>query len=664
MGKSRNFKIYFAAVVALITFFVYCAALQNDFVQLDDDSYVFDNPHIRALNGKFFWWAFFSFYSSNWHPLTWISHALDYAVWGLNPAGHHLTNIMLHGINTFLVVLLIFRLIDAFKNSMGRNDLFPFLDEKGILIVAGTAGLLFGLHPLHVESVAWISERKDLLCALFYLLSIIMYIKFIVGAGKKVNQQSLFARLFKKYYLFSFCFFILALLSKPMAVSLPVVLLIVDWYPMSRVGSLKTSRVILYEKLPFILLGLASSVVTIFAQHAGGSLSSIKAIPLGTRLLVAGRSLIVYLIKIVYPHNLVPFYPYPYILEVSLSHVEYFAPILILIGITAACIFMMKKQKLWLSAWSYYVVTLAPVIGIMQVGGQSMADRYLYLPSFGPFLIAGVLIAWLYAWLSKAVKWSTVIKITSIVVACIAIAFMSYLTVRQIGIWKNSFIILNYILEKEPGRDPRVYFHRGRAYEKIGKFDNAIEDYNRAIDLNLSYYPAYFMRGMAFEKTGRLNDAIEDYSRAIALNPSYYEAYNNRGMLYKKLGQRDKAIEDLVKAIALNPSFDENAYFNLGYTYAEAGLYDSAILKFDQVITIDPAYTDAYANRAIVYAIIGQRERALDDFNKVIELKPGEAVNYFNRGNFYMTTGRKELAIADFQKACSLGDQISCRALH
>jgi Tfp pilus assembly protein PilF len=467
-----------------------------------------------------------------------------------------------------------------------------------------------------------------------------------------------------KYYLWSLGLFILALLSKPMAVSLPAVLLIVDWYPMNRIGSLKTSRAVFYEKLPFILLSLASAIVTIFAQHAGGSLSSIEAIPLGTRLLVAGRSLIAYLLKIIYPHDLVPFYPYPDIREVSLSHVEYFALILILIGVTAACMLMMKKQKLWLSAWSYYLITLAPVIGIMQVGGQSMADRYLYLPSLGPFLVVGILAAWFYARVRKAAKWFTVVKVISIAMACMVIIFMSYLTVRQIGIWKNSFIILNSILEKEPGKDPRVYFHRGRAYEKIDKFDNAIEDYNRAIALDPFYYQAYFMRGMVFEKTGRFNDAIEDYSRVIAINPSYYEVYNNRGMLYKKLGQNEKAIEDLIKAIASNPSFDENTYFNLGYAYAEAGLYDKAILTFDQVITVDPTYTDAYANRAIVYAVIGQRERALDDFNKAIELKPGEAVNYFNRGNFYMTTGRKELAIADFQKACSLGDQISCRALH
>jgi hypothetical protein len=481
--KKRRFKFAIAGAVAVATFLVYLTALRNDFINWDDGAYIFENPHIRLLNAAFFKWAFFDFYSYNWHPLTWMSHALDYALWGLNPLGHHLTNIILHAINTFFVVFLVIRLLDAFKRTV-RNGQSSFLNEQTKLIAAGTTGLLFGLHPLHVESVAWVAERKDLLCALFYLLTIITYTNYARSVTEEAPQKISFPRFINKHYLLALAFFILALLSKPMAVSLPVVLLLLDWFPYNRIQSFKTLWSALIEKLPLIVLSFISSIVTVLAQKSGGAISSIEIVPLSIRVLVGAKALISYLLKMALPLNLVPFYPYPR--DVSFVSLGYLSAVLLVIGLTAGCVVLIKKQKLWLAAWGYYVVTLLPVLGIIQVGGQSMADRYTYLPSLGPFIIIGVLAAWILGHVSPLKIWGLRIKVFSAVAAIILLVLMSYKTFMQIGIWENSIVFWNYVIEKDPNSFSEAYDNRGRAFEKIGLIDRQ------------SQWRRWIMRSMTF----------------------------------------------------------------------------------------------------------------------------------------------------------------------
>jgi len=318
--QRRNAKYYLAGAVSLITLALYLPALRNDFVIWDDPDYVLNNFNIQSLNGAFFKWAFSSFYSNNWHPLTWISHALDCAVWGLNPMGHHLTNIVLHALNTFLVVLLCIKLLDIGKErSAALGGASTTLDERGMRIAAGVTGLLFGLHPVHVESVAWVSERKDLLCGLFFLLSISAYANHVRALGNEpIEQNKAATRFFKKTYLASLAFFALSLLSKPMAVSLPVVLLILDWYPFQRIRSLKSFRSACVEKLPFLACSLISSILTIMAQRTGEAMMMMAFVPLWARMLVAAKAFVAYLGKMVVPVGLIPYYPYPRPHEVTL----------------------------------------------------------------------------------------------------------------------------------------------------------------------------------------------------------------------------------------------------------------------------------------------------------------------------------------------------------
>jgi hypothetical protein len=359
-----------AFLVALLTLLVYLPALQNDFVNWDDHLYIYENPHIRSIDSEFFKWIFTTFHASNWHPLTWLSHAIDYAIWGLNPMGHHLTSIILHGLNTFLVVILIIRLINYDRDKAPITVENKKFSNNNPIIAGAITGLLFGLHPLHVESVAWVSERKDVLCAFFFLLSILSYLKYTSPLQKQKTV----------HYALCLLFFIFALMSKPMAVTLPVVLLILDVYPLGRLhlksaftnpplppftkGGLGGIKVLI-EKLPFLILSLASSVVTIIAQQ--NAIVTFEARPLGERLLVAIRAPVFYLFKMLWPTDLSPLYPYPS--KISFLTIEYMGSFILVVCITAFCIWLWKRQKIFAIVWAYYIVTLLPVLGIIQVGG-------------------------------------------------------------------------------------------------------------------------------------------------------------------------------------------------------------------------------------------------------------------------------------------------------
>jgi tetratricopeptide (TPR) repeat protein len=325
--------------------------------------------------------------------------------------------------------------------------------------------------------------------------------------------------------------------------------------------------------------------------------------------------------KMTVPLDLIPFYPYPK--DVSLFPFESLLASGLVIGMTTACVLLVKKQKLWLSAWGYYVVTLIPVLGIVQVGGQSMADRYTYLPSLGPCLIMGLFAA---AVAEKAAE----VKQRGLVVcsaAALLLVCFSFQTIRQIAVWRTSTDLWNAVIKKEPCKVPLAYYNRGQVFMNKGLYDKAIDDYSMAITLNPFYQEAVYNRGLAFEKSGQPDRAVEDYERAISLNPSNYQALNNRGVLYGAAGSYDKAIEFFTRALAVNAD-----------------------------------YPDAYFNRGITYSLTGRRDQALADFNKTVELNRQFAPAYLNRGKLLLGMDRTSPAAEDFRKACELGIGEACNA--
>ena len=652
MKKHRHYlKLYLALAIALLTFLVYLPSLQNDFVDWDDSLYIFLNPHITSLDRSFFNWAFFDLsYGSNWHPLTWVSHAVDYAVWGLNPLGHHLTNNMLHTFNTFLVVLLIMRLIVVARGTTDA-DTDVSLPDGSVLIAACVTGLLFGLHPLHVESVAWVSERKDLLCALFFLLTLMSYERYVIT---ETARKNLFSWLYNRRYLLTIVFSLLALLSKPMAVSIPAVLLILDWHPFNRIHSLKTFWVAFLEKVPFIALALFSSIMTVLAQKT--AIAQQEVLGLQTRMLVAAKSLVLYMWKMLIPHNLIPLYVYPK--EMSFVSFEYLFPPLLILGITTACIFAAKKSKLWLVVWSYYVVTLIPVIGIVQAGNQSMADRYTYLPGIGPCLIIGLSVAWTTTRVDKLPGYNLVLKSVGALAVIVLLSAMSYLTVKQIEIWENTISLFSHQIEASPQEYYKAYLIRGKAFTEKGHFEKSVKDFNMAIALNPFFHESYHLRAAVYAKIGQHDKAIEDYTTSIRTRPTL-SAYYERGIAFSKNGETDKAIADFRMVVSRNP-LDYDAYTRLGVLYGKTGSLNKAIESFEKAIDINPKNQFTYGNRGYAYSLIGDKESALEDFTRALELDDSYTSAYINRGNLYLATGREELAEEDFKKACALGDRGAC----
>jgi tetratricopeptide (TPR) repeat protein len=605
-----------SALAAALTFIVFLPALNNDFVNWDDHRFVYENKRITSIDIDFFKWAFTN-KRMQWSPLRFFSHAIDYKIWKLNPLGHHLTNIILHSLDTFLVVLLVFALFKVVKSKTVPS---PTVEEdmrfqRKALITGVVTGLLFGLHPLHVESVAWVSERKDVLYTFFYLLSLMLYLKYVSPLYKTKK---------KYYYFLCLLCFTMALMSKAMAVTLPLVLIILDVYPLERLRfpfSFKSQRNVLLEKLPFIGLSIAAAFIAVSVHEEMGAITSFSKTPLTDRILVLFKSLSFYLMKMAWPSQLAPFHPYPHPKTISFFSPDYASGFILLLAITAFCIFLWRKgYKIWLVVWAYFIITLLPVLGIIKVGGYFAAERYTYMPSIGPFLLAGLGISLLWEKTYRDRLFFLNRKI--IVLALIFIvSVMSVLTIKQIKVWKNSITLFNLQLKTYP-KISFGYSGRGKAYADIG-------DYKRALD---------------------------DLEISIKYNPNNTFAYKTRANVYIALGDYQKAIEDLDKAVKAKPLFSEG-YGNRCGVYIELKDFQRAIEDCSKAIETDPANAMAYNNRGFAHFSKGDLEKALRDYSKAIELDPMNPGFYRNRGTLYVKEGKKDKAISDFQKAAKLGDE-------
>ena len=640
-------KWFVAGFVAVVTFVVFLPSLQNEFVNWDDQSYVYENPFIRSLDAQLFRSAFGGFHAANWHPLTWISHALDYALWGLNPLGHHLTNNIIHALNAAVVAFLVMMLMGVYKKTEEerREPSQPFVNDRTMRITGATAGLLFGLHPLHVESVAWVAERKDLLCAFFFLLTIITYTHYVSEVSQRIPIKPS-SRFFNKKYLLTIGLFILSLSSKPMAVSLPFVLLILDWYVFERIRSLRTFWTAFVEKLPFLVLTLISSILTILAQQAGGAVSSVEVLPLVSRVIVAAKSLIMYLVKMIVPLNLVPFYPYPK--SISLFSLKDIIPIVIVVAITVTCIAVMRRQKLWISVWGCYVITLMPVLGIVQVGSQSMADRFTYLPSLGPFILIGLMMAMVYEKVSVLVHWRVMAKMASFLVWAAILISISCISREQIGVWKNSILFWNYVIEEEPGKVPLAHVALGDAYSSKGLLDMAIQQYQAALALKPEHMGAHLNLGAAYASKGQLDMAVRQFETALKLKSDDARGHFDLGNAYLSLGQLDKAIEQYRTALDLQPDYVE-AHFNLGNAYLSLGQWDMAIEQYGTALHLKPDYVEVHSNLGAAYASKGQSDMAIQQFETVLKLTPDDSNAHFNLGLIYLNNGSQRMAQTEFE---------------
>ncbi|MBZ0220964.1 MAG: tetratricopeptide repeat protein [Candidatus Methylomirabilis sp.] len=508
MNNKRNTRVLaVAAFSALAAFLVYAPSLWHGFVNWDDPVYVLENPYIRSLDGPSVRFMLTSFYSANWHPLTLFSYALDYAIWGKDPFGYHLTNNVLHALNTGIAALLAFRVASL-------------AGIKAPLLAAAVTAALFGLHPVHVESVAWVSERKDLLCAFFFLLAALSYLRYATASSRG-------------WYLASLALFALSLASKPMAVTFPVVLLILDLFPL---GRLKDRPVMaLLEKAPFFALSAASSVLTLLAQRSGGAIVPIEIYPLWMRIAGAIRALGFYVFKAVFPSGLAPFYPMPGRSEVFDAY--FYGAAALIAATILISIMSFRRFRGFSAAWLYFLAMLIPVIGLVQVGSQAAADRYTYLPLIGPFILSGAGLSFLLGIL-KARRAAYSAALAACV--CVAIALAS-LTVRQAGFWRDSLTLWDRQLELYPGKLAHIYNLRGLAYDEKKMFREAIADFDYSIALKPSYAFAFNNRGNAYKSLGEFGNAIEDFKAAARLAPGLPEPYINLSAAYSEIGEMELA---------------------------------------------------------------------------------------------------------------------------
>jgi hypothetical protein len=412
--------------------------------------------------------------------------------------------------------------------SESESSAFP--DSKAIWIAAGVTGLLFGLHPLHVESVAWASERKDLLCALFFLLSVRAYLEYMQQAGSEKKWY------LNRQYLLSFVFFVLALASKSMAVTLPVVLLLLDWYPLRRFAFRGNTTTLFIEKIPFVAASAVISIVSIVAQKSTGALESRESISSGVRMLVACKALLMYLWKMIYPVNLIPFYPYPQ--NVTLFSPEYLFALVLVSGLTAYSVVIVRKQKLLLAIWGYYVITLLPVLGIVRIGSFSMADRFTYLPSVGPFLLTGLGASFVWR-KTDSRPWRS----CTAVVLLVYFAACSYVTLQQITFWKNSVTLFSHTLDVDKNNWV-AYNNLGSYYLKNGDLTKAFSYINEAIRCNQNNPDAYMNLGIIYNNLGNHVQAVTCFKKAVDIQHDLVMAHFNLGLALILVGDRDAVTEE------------------------------------------------------------------------------------------------------------------------
>jgi protein O-mannosyl-transferase len=573
-SSPQKRTVVLCLVLVAATLLIYNPVNRNAFVNFDDDHYITGNPHVLAgLNWETVKWAFTNYYEANWHPLTWISHALDVQLFGLNPVGHHYTNVVLHALSAVLLFLLL-------QSATGFT-------WRSLMVAA-----LFALHPVNVESVAWASERKNVLSMLFLLLALQAYAWYVrrPAAGRYVLVAGLFA-----------C----GLMSKPQVITLPFLLLLWDYWPLGRYAGVEEcgarARALFLEKVPLFLMSLISAVVTMQAQKAGGAIHSAIIYPFHLRLENAIVSYLRYLGKAFWPTQLSPLYPHPLDL---LKFWQVIASAVFLLVVTALVI-RNRRHGYLVTGWFWFLGALVPMIGLVQVGEQAMADRYAYLPFVGLF----VMVCW------GASEWAESRKIPTAWLAApalVVIAALSVLTYRQIGDWRDSETLWSYALRVTSVRSYKAHFNLAVTYDGEGRYDDAVQQFRQAIDPRDDDPRIHLGLGVYDQRHGHVREAIEEFQTALRLSPNKAmsaEALNNLGAAYQQLHDHARAKESFAAALQLDPN-QAAAMVGLGMLAQNSGDFDQAIVQYSHAMSVEPT--------AVGYVLLG---RALEQAGRGGEAK-------------------------------------------
>jgi protein O-mannosyl-transferase len=577
--ETHNYLIILLLVT--LTLVVYWRTGSNAFVNYDDIQYVTANSHVRGgFTVANVHWAFTTFEMGNWHPLTWLSHMADFRLFELNPRGHHFTSVFLHIANTVLLF--------AVLNRM-----------TGVLWRSAFVAALFSLHPVHVESVAWVAERKDVLSTFFFMLTLLAYVSYARKPGA--------AR-----YLFVVLAFVLGLMAKSMLVTLPFVLLLMDYWPLGRFGVTRlnaagepdvakdrqfakgasVSRLIL-EKVPLFLLAAGFSVIAIHAQKAEKAVASLEALPVASRMANALTAYASYLGKMVWPVKLVVIYP----LSGPAPAWHVIGAVLLLGVMTAAAVHWRRRFPFIIVGWLWYLGTLVPVIGLVQIGTQSMADRYTYIPSIGFFIV----IAWGMAELAHGWRYGRTV---------LTAAVLALITGLSVGTWLQ-----------------------------LGHWKDSIELFSHTLRFTRDNFTAHLNLGHAFDEKGRVDEAARQYGEALRINPLSAQAHGNLAITLSKMGTYEEAVRHYREALRINPA-DAQVHCNLGINLLERGNISEAIDHLSAAVRLKPAYVKARYNLGLALDNSGRTEEAVVHYAEVLRMNPYD----------YETRRRLEAAVSELRK--------------
>jgi protein O-mannosyl-transferase len=602
--RTEVFSLHRHGSKLLIVFCLIAATLglfwplgNHEFIEFDDDQYVYANPQVKAgltLEGMV--WAFTTTRAGYWHPLTWLSHMLDCEFYGVRAGRHHITNLLLHLANTLLLFLVLERM-------------------TGKLLASSFVAALFALHPLHVESVAWIAERKDVLSTFFWMLTLWTYVRYT--ERRTVNRYLV--------VLFSFS---LGLLSKPMLVTLPCVMLLLDYWPLGRLqvglpsghwsihdNSLElhnprssTHRIIL-EKLPFFALAAVSSSVTFLSTQVEGVVGTLESYPLEVRAANALVTYLIYIGKMIWPHPLAALYPHPGMWPAW----QVAGAGLLLAGISVLVVRGVRRYPYLGVGWFWYLGTLVPVIGLVQVGTQGMADRYTYIPLIGLF----IMIAWgipdlLARWRYRA----TVLAIS----AGLLLSIFMMVTRNQIHRWHDSVPLFEHTLNVTTGNF-RIHDNLGSALIHRGKYEEAIAHYNEALRIKPDDLGAHYGLGNALIHQRKYDEAIVHYTEALRIKPGDAVAHYGLGVALGRQEKYQEAIDHFTEALRINPQ-DASNHYNQGNILARQGKYNEAIAHFAEALRIKPDYAEAHFSRGLAYLLMKDQASALEEYRKLMTINP------------------------------------------
>jgi tetratricopeptide (TPR) repeat protein len=628
-GWKRTLLV--CSLLALVTVAVYLPVARHGFINFDDPDYVTGNPYTQAgLRYEGIRWAITGVYSSNWHPLTWISHMMDCQLYGQKPAGHHLTNVVFHVGNTLLVFLLLRLMTGAWWRS-------------------AFVAALFALHPMHVESVAWVAERKDVLSAFFGLLTLIAYGKYVLGmkraegAKSEIRNSKLETNPKSQvrswiYYFFALVLFALGLLSKPMLVTWPFVMLLLDLWPLDRIKDFgpRSWVPLVLEKIPFFALSVASCVITFLVQKASGAVVPLNDTPVAARAANAALSYGRYLAKTFWPSNLAVFYPYE---KLTWESGEVLAALVVILLATGAALWLWKSKPYWAVGWFWFVGVLVPVIGIVQVGKQAFADRYMYLPHIGLF----VALVWGVAEMISRLRWP---RWTGFAVGGVVLMMATIVSSHQLTYWRDTKSLFEHTVEVT-SRNHVAYTVIASELVESNRLAEAIEDCRKALEYSPCYPEAHNTLGAIYVKQEKYDEAIASYRKALECDPGYGDPCYGMANAYLKQKRYAEAESEAKEALRRNPIHLPSMYC-LATALHNEGKLDEAGNYYGQLIRMNPNLFTPHRLLGNVLAMEGKTDEAIAEYRIAAKIRPEDADTHAVLGIMQMQKNQQDDAATEF----------------